>query len=326
MACWQVRARKKKSSSEISRPSIFIIQVSSTTPDVPPPSMSKLELKKVLNKIESIINEAHKILQLLNLPGYQNFDRRQIVAANSRGVVTTAAPPRVVIGRDEDCKKITDMLHETAGDGQPECSSALRYSIIGIYGIAGSGKSTLAQYVCAHEKNSAHFDIVMWVHVSQNFSVHTILKEMIEQITGKPSPQFYGATALQNKLEEVLLGKRFLLVLDDVWYSNNANHQENLQQLVSSLNVGKVGSKILATSRSLDALLALGAERRLPIRDLDDGVFLNLFMHYALDFASIDERDQRKFEMVGAEIAKKTKGITSSGQNSWSTTTYKTKH
>lgn len=108
-------------------------------------------------------------------------------------------------------------------------------------------------------------------------------------------------------MKEELRGKRFLLVLDDVWYSNNANYHENLQQLLSPLNVAKAGSKILDTSRTLDALLALGAMRCIPIRDLDDDVFLNLFMHYALDFASIDGRDRREFQMIGAEIAKKLK-------------------
>lgn len=57
----------------------------------------------------------------------------------------------------------------------------------------------------------------------------------------------------------------------------------------------------------MDALLALGAVRCIPIRDLDDGAFLNLFMHYALNFASIGERDRREFQMIGAEIAKKLK-------------------
>lgn len=61
-----------------------------------------------------------------------------------------------------------------------------------------SGKSTLSQYVCTHEEDSMHFNIVIWVHVSQNFSVQTILREMIEQVTGKPSPQFDSANALQK--------------------------------------------------------------------------------------------------------------------------------
>lgn len=301
-------------------------QVNGATSNGPPLRVSKMELSKILEKIENIVTEAHKILQLLNLPSGSNVDKRQIVAENSRGAVTTVAPPRLVIGRDEDRVKVISMLRETLDDGQRDHSGAKPYSTIGIYGIPGSGKSTLAQYVCAHEEDNIHFDIVIWVHVSQKFSVQAVLREMIEQVTGKPGPQFAGATALQKRLKAELREKRFLLVLDDVWYSKNGNRHDDLQQILSPLNVAKAGSKILATSRTLDALLALGATRRIPIRDLDEGAFLNLFMHYALDFASIDERDRGEFQMIGAEIAKKAQAITSSCQNSGKTVMYKTKH
>ncbi|PWZ28437.1 putative disease resistance protein RGA4 [Zea mays] len=246
--------------SALPKTSRLKIQVNGATSNGPPLRVSKMELSKILEKIENIVTEAHKILQLLNLPSGSNVDKRQIVAENSRGAVTTVAPPRLVIGRDEDRVKVISMLRETLDDGQRDRSGAKPYSTIGIYGVPGSGKSTLAQYVCAHEEDTIHFDIVIWVHVSQKFSVQAVLREMIEQ------------------------------------------------QILSPLNVAKAGrSKILATSRTLDALLALGATRRIPIRDLDDGAFLNLFMHYTLDFASIDERDRGEFQMVGAEIAKKLK-------------------
>ncbi|XP_066334570.1 disease resistance protein RGA2-like [Miscanthus floridulus] len=147
------------------------------------------------------------------------------------------------------------------------------------------------------------------VFLGLNFSVNTILRLMIEQITKKPSPRFDGTTALQKHLEEVLCRKRFLLVLDDVWYSKD---QENLRQLMCPLNAGKAGSKILATSRTSDALLSLGAVTalhavRCAIPDLDDNVFFKLFMHYALDVVNINEWDKRKFVMIGAEIASKLK-------------------
>lgn len=105
--------------------------------------MSKLELKKILKKIENIINDGHKILQLLNLPGHSNINKRQTVSDDSRIAVTTASPPFVVIGRDEDRDKILVLLHETENDGQHEPSRALSHSIIGIHGIPGSGNLPL---------------------------------------------------------------------------------------------------------------------------------------------------------------------------------------
>ncbi|KAB8116074.1 hypothetical protein EE612_057030 [Oryza sativa] len=270
------------------------------------------ELKKILKKIENIINDGHKILQLLNLPGHSNINKRQTVSDDSRIAVTTASPPFVVIGRDEDRDKILVLLHETENDGQHEPSRALSHSIIGIHGIPGSGKSTLAQYVCAHEKRgrqekeAGHFDLIMWVHVSRNFNVDKIFSKMLEEATGNSCPQFNSLNTLEQKLEQALSRKRFLLVLDDVWY-NKDDSQEELQKILFPLKVGALGSKILLTSRTRDALLALGAAKCIPISELDDTVFLELFMHYALDSAGIDERDRMIFRAIGSDIAKKLK-------------------
>uniref|UniRef100_A0A0E0MI69 Uncharacterized protein n=1 Tax=Oryza punctata TaxID=4537 RepID=A0A0E0MI69_ORYPU len=273
--------------------------------------ISRKKLKKSLEKIENIINEAHRILPLLSLPNQGNVNKRQIVHANSRSPVTTATPPPVVIGRGKDCENIISMLHGDVSNVQPGSSnSVLCYSIIGIHGIAGSGKSTLAQLVCAsekkdkQEKKDGHFDLIMWVHVSQNFSVHTILTEMLEAATGKKCDRFNNLDTLEQNLEEALGGKRFLLVLDDIWYHNSENQHEQ-QKILTPLRVGKPGSKVLVTSRTEYALLALGALKCIPISDLDDNVFLKLFLHYALPLVDIDERDQRKLEVIGANIAKK---------------------
>uniref|UniRef100_A0A0E0MI68 AAA+ ATPase domain-containing protein n=1 Tax=Oryza punctata TaxID=4537 RepID=A0A0E0MI68_ORYPU len=266
--------------------------------------MKKLQrVLRILDKIENIINEAHKVLPLINLPGYTRADNRQTVSSNSRTAVTTATPPHVVIGRDKDCDNIIAMLHENVGDIQPGSESALCYSIIGIHGIAGSGKSTLAQLVCANEKKAGHFDLIMWVHVSQNFSVDTILTEMLEAATGNQRDNFNNSDILQQNLEKELSRNRFLLVLDDIWY--NGENQQELRKILTPLKAGKAGSKILATSRTMHALLALGAGRCILISDMDDNVFLKLFMHYALEGANIDEQDRRKFEVIGADIAKK---------------------
>ncbi|KAF0896431.1 hypothetical protein E2562_024300 [Oryza meyeriana var. granulata] len=273
-----------------------------TGQDTAPHDVSKMELEKILNKIENNINEALKILALL--PSHSNHKERQTVAVNSRIEVTTAVPPPVVIGRDMDRDRIIDMLHDKVDYGQRKIKSGLCYSVIGIHGIPGSGKSTLAQLVCASERKNGHFKPIMWVHVSKNFSVDTILSEMLEAATGNPWPEFKNRDTLQQKLEEALTGKRFLLVLDDVWCEKNSGQLE-LQKIVSPLKVGDSGSKILATSRTADALLALDAMRCIPIADMDDAVFLQLFMHYALEGADIDERDRMILKEIGSDIAKK---------------------
>ncbi|VAI93169.1 unnamed protein product [Triticum turgidum subsp. durum] len=278
--------------------------------------MSKVELKKSLEKIESAINDACEVLKQLNLPGGRDDDGRRAVATNSRRAVTTAAPPIGVIGRDKDRDKIIAMLHEKEDLCQANTASDTCYSVIGIHGMAGAGKSTLAQCVydhekkCKQEKLEGHFDIVMWIHVSQQFGLDSIFREMFEGATGKACDNFNSRNVLKEKLEDELRGKQILLVLDDVWYnSRNSGDREELQMLISPLNVGKAGSRILVTSRTEAGLVALGAvkERCIPISDLDDKVFLEMFMRYALRDARVSDHDRLILEMIGADIARKLK-------------------
>ncbi|XP_044329537.1 uncharacterized protein [Triticum aestivum] len=159
--------------------------------------MSNKMLIKSLKKIEEVINEAHQILDELNLSSISNDNRRQKMVANAP---TTAVSPHKVFGRGNDRDKIIAMLHEKEGD-HPSTSNDLCFSVIGIHGISGSGKSTLAQFVCDNEKNKkGHFDLVMWVNLSQNFSVSDIFEEFYEAAsqpkdTSEPKvacPQFHN--------------------------------------------------------------------------------------------------------------------------------------
>lgn len=114
----------------------------------------------------------------------------------------------------------------------------------------------------------------MWIHVSQNYSVGDIFKEMLEvaSMDNKSCPDYKSLDVLENEIEKKLEGKRFLLVLDDIWCDKDDGKQK-LAKLLSPLKLGNRGSKILATSRHKDAFSDLGpgvARTVIPIRPLDD--------------------------------------------------------
>ncbi|KAE8815593.1 hypothetical protein D1007_07064 [Hordeum vulgare] len=269
-------------------------------------------LIKSLNKVGEVINEAHEILDELNLSSISNDNRRREMVTNAP---TTAVSAEKVFGRGNDRDKIIAMLHEKEGD-DPSTSNDVCFSVIGIHGVSGSGKSTLAQFVCAREENNkeGHFDLVMWVHVSQNFSVSDIFKELYEaasQPKGSsepniPCPIFHNLNTLEKQLGMKLDGKRFLLVLDDVWSREDCGGQ-NLPGLLTPLKVGKRGSKILVTTRSKHALkdLCVGVRyTAMSITEVDETAFFELFMHYALEYG----QDRSLFKTIGEEIAEKLKG------------------
>ncbi|XP_047083349.1 putative disease resistance RPP13-like protein 1 [Lolium rigidum] len=262
---------------------------------------SKMQLRTCLEKIEKLTNEAHQIFEWLNLSDVSKGSEKQPVAINSR---TTATSTVKVIGRDEDREKIVAMLYEKAGHGHINTDSGLCYSVVGIHGVSGSGKSTLAQFVYAQEEKDGHFDCVMWSHVSRKFSVGDIYKQMIHALAAQAyEPSFLHI--LQDTLKEKLSGRRFLLVLDDVWCNKDVVEQ-NQAQLLSVLDGGKRGSKILVTSRNEDAFSDFAPDVRcitLPIGQLDDCTFKELFMYYALG----DGADGSTLRHIGESIAEKLK-------------------
>jgi hypothetical protein len=148
----------------------------------------------------------------------------------------------------------------------------------------------------------------MWVHVNQIFNVHGIYRQMLEAALGEPCHEFSNLDTLQMKLEAALRGKRFLLVLDDVWTGKDVNDEYKLDQLCSPLKAGDTGSKVLVTTRFADAAKYLGCHSPIKIPDLNEMDFLNLFMHYALHGANLGDQESETFRMIGGRIAVKMKG------------------
>jgi hypothetical protein len=104
------------------------------------------------------------------------------------------------------------MLHEREEDGQPDANCAQCYFVTGIHGVTGSRNSTHIQLVCSREKTDrqekkdGHFDLVMWIHVSQDFGVEIIFKEIFEAATVTFCPYFNTLDSLQSNLEKELHG------------------------------------------------------------------------------------------------------------------------
>ncbi|KAJ8625733.1 hypothetical protein MRB53_034263 [Persea americana] len=142
-----------------------------------------------------------------------------------------------VCGRDDEKEKLIDSL---INSGDEEV-----LSVIPIVGMGGLGKTTLAQLIFNDERVGTHFDLKMWVYVSADFDVGRLLKEILESAIKRKADQL-SIDLLHARLRETLSGKKYLLVLDDVW-----NEEENeWDKLNTWLKCGGMGSKILATTRS----------------------------------------------------------------------------
>ena len=145
----------------------------------------------------------------------------------------------VVFGREGEKREIIRMLVQSADGNQ-------NVSVIGVVGMGGMGKTTLAQIVYNDPQVQDFFDIRMWVCVSEDFVVKTIGPKILVSSSGSKSNHRESMETLQIQLHKQLNGKRYLLVLDDVWNED----YEKWTELKTYLMCGAQRSKILATTRS----------------------------------------------------------------------------
>ncbi|XP_043705561.1 putative disease resistance protein RGA3 [Telopea speciosissima] len=145
-----------------------------------------------------------------------------------------------VVGRADDKSVLVNMLIKST------CNDQI-ISVFPIVGMGGLGKTTLAQLVVNDPLIVMHFDLRIWVCVSEQFEVPRLLKEITESpVANGTKFDVSNLDLTACKLQEKLMGRRSLLVLDDVW----SDDREKWDNLIKHLKSGSAGSKIIVTTRS----------------------------------------------------------------------------
>ncbi|KAK4427265.1 putative disease resistance protein RGA3 [Sesamum alatum] len=171
--------------------------------------------------------------------------------------------------------------------------------VISIVGVGGIGKTTLAQLVYNDDRLVNFFELKIWVCVSDEVRV---VKAILESAK-KRSSDLNELEALLNDLKDSILGKKFLLVLDDVWTEDYTKWEP----LKSSLNCGGPGSKILVTTRSQRVATIMGTTTN-DIHLL--GQLSNVDCWLLMKRVAFYGRENcEELQEIGKKIANKCKGL-----------------
>uniref|UniRef100_A0A6P3ZR21 disease resistance protein RGA2-like n=1 Tax=Ziziphus jujuba TaxID=326968 RepID=A0A6P3ZR21_ZIZJJ len=201
-----------------------------------------------------------------------------------------------VIGRDEDKMNIIKLL--LGSDSQDKDN----VSFLPIVGMGGLGKTTLAQFVYNDEKIRKHFELLIWVCISDVFDLKIVLEKMIKSINGSVQ-QGLELDQLQHSLRQKLSGKRYLLVLDDVWNEDG----EKWLKLKTLLVDGSRGSRVLITTRNKDIAQMMQTIGPYELQGLDKKQSWSLFKKVA--FERGEEPRNSNIVRIGEEIVEKCKGV-----------------
>ncbi|XP_034695656.1 putative disease resistance protein RGA3 [Vitis riparia] len=270
---------KKKVSSCIPSPCICFKRVAGRR-DI------ALKIKDIKQQVDDIANQSN---------GF-NFTSRFSNEEPQRLITISAVDISEVCGRDKDRDTI---LRQLLGES---CEQNLGPYIISLVGLGGVGKTTLAQLAFNLHEVEAHFDIRIWVCVSDPFIPVRIFRDIFEALYEKPS-EVHNPEVLQKKIQACIDGKKFLLVLDDVW---NEDYQL-WEQLKNCLKCGGRGSRILVTTRNESVARMMRSTYMHSLGSLPLEQCRALFSQIAFWGKSTDKIEE--LEEIGKKIADKCKGL-----------------
>ena len=252
------------------------------------------KMAQEIGKLQKKFNDVVKDMSGLNLnPNVVVVDQTNSVRRESSSFVLESD----IIGREDDKNKIISLLRQS--------DENQNVSLIAIVGIGGLGKTALAQLIYNDGEVKSLFEmIMMWVCVSENFEVKTIVRKMLESFTKSKIDDTLSLDNLQNMLRDKLTGKKYLLVLDDIWNES----YEKWAQLRTYLMCGAQGSKVVVTTRSKIVAERMGVSVPYALNGLNPKKSWSL-LKSIITYGDETKGVNQTLEPIGKKIAEKCIGV-----------------
>ncbi|XP_047063159.1 putative disease resistance protein RGA3 [Lolium rigidum] len=188
-----------------------------------------------------------------------------------------------IVGKEveNDCNSLIQLLQR-----EYTTTSCPLFAVIGTIGV---GKTTLARKV--YHRATAMFETRLWVHVSKDLT----------HLTMWSNGRYTRADTAEQQalLRTCLEGKKFLLVIDDVWGENVWDGLLEIQA-----QHGAPGSRVLITTRDERVARRMGAIHHYRVKSLseDDGWWL-------LRTRAFPNESTGNMQDVGRRIVRKCNGL-----------------
>ncbi|KAG4203914.1 hypothetical protein ERO13_A04G014866v2 [Gossypium hirsutum] len=216
--------------------------------------------------------------------------------ANSKGNKPRLQPTSLMdgaveyVGRASEKQEMLELLKSNNSDG---------VCVLSIVGMGGMGKTTLAQLVYNDPSIKESFDHKSWVCVSDDFDAVNITKTILRSLDADSRDE-NDLNLLQVKLKEKLSGKRYLLVLDDIW-------NESYSDWTILRAPFGAGTKIIVTTRLEKVSSNVDSMKAFYLDKLSHHDCLSIFAQLSLKARSFDGHPQ--FKEIGENIVRRCNGL-----------------
>ncbi|CAD6228442.1 unnamed protein product [Miscanthus lutarioriparius] len=219
-------------------------------------------LPSVLDKLANACADYAGIASLVGIDAPKSPQRGNRLSRNSSSIIPA---DDAFFDRQRELHVLVEMLVGGNGSAQLQSQSV---PVVAIVGDGGIGKTKLAQTAFNHANIQEHFDPLMWVCVSSHLDDMRITREILQAATDWKVDYdgIVNFDRLQKLLVSAVAGRRFLLVLDDVWDDNEMSMWDNgerWRKLLAPLQNGNQESRIIVTTRMKMVADMLGV--RMPV-------------------------------------------------------------
>lgn len=244
------------------------------------------ELKKVVQEMDLHVHEAMEVKD-----NKEETDQQSGSSVRHVGSILHSHSRTKMVGFDEELIRLMDKL--TSDEPSRE--------IISVVGMGGTGKTTLATNLYNHPFVVNHFHVRAWATISHDFNIGEVVYSLLRDIDidFNVDEVENDTESLLNQLHKVLFGRKYFIILDDIWSS--LPWDEIRRFMPDNSN----GSRILLTTRLLNVAFIVGSSPPYEMKFLNDDKSWDLLSVTVFGQEVVPSELQK----YGEEIAKNCQGL-----------------